>query len=280
MDVSFETLRACLDISVDGDRAHAPTLGLDGGHLFGGQVLAQTVRLASSLQPEMPVRSMSTTFPRAMRDTGDVEFTVTPMHRGSAYAYQRIEVLQPDREGRPAVCATSQLLHHAPGPGIDHSATPPSDVGAPEDARRVELSLVPWDVRFVGTTDLDDRRVQTNRLSVWTRVDRRLDDDPSLHQALLAYLSELTLIGTALLQHDGWSQLDCHVALRTAVVTNHLFFHRPFRVDEWLLVDQTSPVASDGSAFGSGHVFDRSGRLVASVVQESMVRVDERRAGG
>ena len=66
-------------------------------------------------------------------------------------------------------------------------------------------------------------------------AERDLGDDQSIHQALLAFCSELTLIGTALLPHGEWSQLDAHVALRTSVIGHHVLFHRPFRIDEWLL---------------------------------------------
>ena len=110
---------------------------------------------------------------------------------------------------------------------------------------------------------------------LWSRVERDLGDDQSIHQSLLAFFSELTLIGTALLPHGEWSQLDAHVALRTSVIGHHILFHRPFRIDDWLLVAQSSPVASDGSAYGSGHVYDVDGALVASFAQQSMIRVAE-----
>ncbi len=116
--------------------------------------------------------------------------------------------------------------------------------------------------------------MQPNELLLWTRVsDGAVGDDQAEHQALLAYLSDLTLIGTALLPHEGWSQLDAHGALRTSVISHQLLFHRPFRIDDWLLIHQSSPVAAGGSAFGTGHVYLRTGELVASIAQESMIRV-------
>jgi acyl-CoA thioesterase-2 len=106
-------------------------------------------------------------------------------------------------------------------------------------------------------------------------ADRDLGDNQSTHQALLAFASELTLIGTALLPHGEWSQLDAHGAVRTSVIGHHVLFHRPFRLDDWLLISQTSPVASGGSAYGTGHVYDIEGVLVASFAQQSMIRVSE-----
>ena len=147
--------------------------------------------------------------------------------------------------------------------------------GSPDDARPVDLGIVPWTCRIVGATDLDDRAAQPNELLLWTRVDERLGDEPYIHQALLAYLSDLTLIGTALLPHDGWSQLDAHRTLRTSVIAHQVWFHRPFRIDDWLLLSQTSPAASAGSTFGTGHVHTHEGELVASFAQEAMIRLPE-----
>jgi acyl-CoA thioesterase-2 len=180
------------------------------------------------------------------------------------------------RDAEPAVGFAAQVLCHRPAPGVEHHQDAPADAGRPEDARPVDLGLIPWETRIVGDTDLDDRRAQAAELALWMRVaDRALGDDPSIHQALLAFASELTLIGTALLPHGEWSQLDAHVALRTSVIGHHVLFHRQFRLDDWLLIAQTSPIASGGSAYGTGHVYDIDGTLVASFSQQSMIRIVE-----
>lgn len=259
----------------DGARAtwSAPTLDLEGGGVFGGELLGQAVTIASRLDPTMPVRSVNAAFPRGVRDTGSLEFTTTTLHQGSAYSTQRIEVIQPDRNGIAATAFTASVVCHRPVKGIEHHAPMPVCAGSPADARPVDMGIIPWETRIVGETDLDDRAAQINELLLWTRVGDALGDDAAVHQGLLAHLSDLTLIGTALLPHDGWSQRDAHAMLRTSVIAHQLVFHRPFRIDEWLLLHQSSPVASGGSAFGVGHVFTHDGRLVASVTQESMIRV-------
>ena len=252
------------------------TLGLPGGHVFGGQMIGQSLMIASRTHPDKAVHSISMLFPRGARDTGSLDYTATTLHAGAAYATTRVELAQTDRSGRPTVGCSAQLLHHSPGPGLEHRHPMP-DAGTPADARPVEFALLPWETRVVGDTDLDDRRVQDNRLTFWMRADADLPDDPALHQALLSFGSELTLIATSLLPHDGWSQLDAHDTLRTTVLAHTVVFHRPLRMDGWLLVDQAGIAASAGTVSGSGNVFDESGELVASFLQESMVRVEQER---
>lgn len=262
-----------LERSEAGTVFRAPVIDVGSGTVFGGELLGQTVAVASHIERDMPVRSVSAVFPRAVRDTGHIDFESSTLSRGSSYATQRIEVRQPDRSGALTAAFSAHVISHRPAAGIEHQQSMPTDVCTPDDARPVTMGLVPWDTRLVGTTDLDDRSAQKNEYRLWHRVPATLPDDVMIHQALLAYLTDLTLIGTALLPHEGWSQLDAHVALRTSVIAHQIVFHRPFRIDEWLLLSQSSPRASSGTAFGAGHVFTQQGELVASITQEAMVRV-------
>jgi acyl-CoA thioesterase II len=253
----------------------ATTLGLEGGAVFGGQLLGQAVSIAGGLDESLTVKSLAAVFPRGVRDTGSLQFDVSYLHGGSAYATHRIDLMQPDRSGRLVTACSTTVIAHRPVDGLAHEQPIPAGAGSPEAACPVELGIVPWDCRTVGGTDLDDRHAQPNELMLWTRVTDPLGDDARLHQALLAHLSDLTLIGTALLGHEGWSQLDAHRSLRTSVIAHQIWFHRPFRIDDWLLLSQTSPVAAGGSAFGTGNVHTRTGELVASFAQESMIRLPE-----
>lgn len=278
-DVTLDVLIAALtgpellERSDAGTVFRAPVIDVGSGTVFGGELLGQTVAVASHLDRNMPVRSVSAVFPRAVRDTGTIDFECSTLSRGSSYATQRIEVRQPDRSGAVSPAFSAHVICHQPAEGIEHQHDMPAHAGSPDDARPHHMGLVPFDTRLVGTTDLDDRSSQKNEFMLWHRVPTTLPDELSLHQSLLAYLTDLTLIGTALLPHEGWSQLDAHVALRTSVIAHQIVFHRPFRIDEWLLLSQSSPRASSGSAFGAGHVFTQQGELVASITQESMVRV-------
>jgi acyl-CoA thioesterase-2 len=278
LDQLVECLTSPERVHGDGARStwRADTLGLTGGHVFGGQMIGQAVVIGSRLHADLAVKSVSVVFPRGVRDVGVLDYAVEALHAGAAYGTTRIGCSQPNREGQMSLGFSAHVMHRRPAPGIEHSAMMP-ECGAPTDARRVDLGLVPWETRMAGSTDLDDRAAQPDELRLWMRVQRDLPDDAALHQALLAFASELTLIGTALLPHAGWSQLDAHASLRTSVLAHAVHFHRPFAVDDWLLISQSSPAASGGSAFGSGHVFTESGELVASFEQESMIRVEEER---
>ena len=99
-----------------------------------------------------------------------------------------------------------------------------------------------------------------------------LGDERAVHQALLAHATDLTLIGTALRPFEGVSQADSTVTLHTAVTSHSMWFHQPFRLDDWLLIAQHSPVVANGRAFGRGEVFTQAGEVVASFAQEAMVR--------
>ncbi len=265
--VDLDGLLACLEFEDLGDgRWTAPHLQLDYRRIFGGQLLAQAVVLADASAPEKAVRSLSCVFPREGSLDEPLEYRVEAVHDGRSFATRRITGAQGDR-----VCLVAQASLHVAEEGPEHG-DPPPDVGLPGDAEPTDLSMVPWPCRVVDGVDLGDRGVGPAEFRFWTRVDRELPDDPAVHQALLAHATDLTVIGTALRPHEGLSQADSTVRLATAVTAHQIVFHRAFRLDDWCLVDQCSPVAAGARAFGVGNVFDADGRLVASFTQESMVR--------
>jgi acyl-CoA thioesterase-2 len=143
-------------------------------------------------------------------------------------------------------------------------------VAPPESAAPVDLAMVPGDTRLVGGVDLADKASGPPQLDWWMRA-AAVPDDRHVHQALLAHATDLTLIGTALRPFDGISQADSTVTLHTAVTSHSMWFHQPFRVDDWLLLTQHSPVVANGRTFGRGDVFAGE-ELVASFAQEAMVR--------
>jgi acyl-CoA thioesterase-2 len=124
----------------------------------------------------------------------------------------------------------------------------------------------------VDGVDLSAREVGPPTYRFWMRTPP-LPDSSALHQALLAYATDLTVIGTALRPADGLSQADSMVRFHSAVTTHALWFHQPLRVDEWLLVDQCSPILAGSRAYGRGDVWSFDGRLLASFAQESMIRM-------
>jgi acyl-CoA thioesterase-2 len=135
-----------------------------------------------------------------------------------------------------------------------------------ERERPIELRPVEFD-RYLG------KKSEDGRFNVWIRATAKLPDDPAVHRCVLAYASDFTLLDTALLQH-GRSVFDRDIM--AASLDHALWFHRPFRADEWLLYTQDSPSMHGARGFARGTIFSRDGVLVASVAQEGLLR--QRRA--
>jgi acyl-CoA thioesterase-2 len=268
--VTLDALLACLDLHESRPGVWTgPQLQMDYRRIFGGQLLAQTVALGALTSPGKSVKSLSVSFPREGSLDGELEFEVGQPMTGRTFATRTISAAQ---EGKTFFVATVSM-HDDTEQGLDHQVEAP-DIAGPDAAVPEAVGMTPWDVRVVDGVDLSSRDEGPARYSFWTRVsDRRLSDDTMVHQALLAHATDLTVIGTALRPHAGYSQADTMVKLHTGVTTHQMWFHRPFRIDEWLLVDQHSPTTSGGRAFGLGHVFTQDGRLVASFAQESLIRL-------
>jgi acyl-CoA thioesterase II len=132
------------------------------------------------------------------------------------------------------------------------------------------------DLRVVGGVNTwdPDAPVAPAELFVWVRLPSGSDgpDDAALAQALLAYGTDGFLIGTAMLPHAGVGQNMAHRNIGTGVVSHTLTFHEPVPLGQWLLLAHESPYAGRGASYGRAHVFTRDGRLVASFVQENMIR--------
>jgi acyl-CoA thioesterase-2 len=265
MAFGFDELVGCLDLA---EAASGVVEGqnLDIGYhrVFGGQVLAQVLVAAASASPGKSVKSLHVLFPREGDTAQPMRYRVDQLQDGRTFG--TIEVVATQGEKVIAVAAVSL---HADEDGMHRSAEPPP-VGPPDAAAPVDLSMVPWETRVVGGVDLSDRAAGPPALEWWSRTPPA-GDDRHVHQALLAHATDLTLIGTALRPFEGVSQADSTVALHTAVTSHTLWFHQPFRVDDWLLVAQHSPVVAHGRAFGRGDVF-AGDELVASFAQEAMVR--------
>lgn len=264
MPFDLDDLIACLRLHDGPDGWDGTNLDIGYHRVFGGQILAQALTAAAASAPEKSVKSMHVLFPREGDTTLPMQYRINPLQSGRTFATTEVIAHQ---SGKVVTAAMVSL--HADEDGLDRNESPPT-AGAPPDAELVDLGMVPWETRLVGGVDLADRGVGPARLLWWMRTPP-IADDRALHQALLAHATDLTVIGTALRPFDGLSQADSTVSLHTAVTSHTLWFHRPFRVDEWLLIAQEAPVVAHGRAYGRGDVY-AGDRLVASFAQESMVR--------
>lgn len=234
--------------------------------VFGGQILAQMIAAASAASPEKVLKSIHVLFPREGDTSKRMEYGVTKPQDGRTFGTTSIVATQDDK----VISTASVSMHAHEESDLQRSDTPPS-VGSPSDSPVFDHGMIPWETRMVGGVNLADKGAGPATLEMWSKTPA-LDAPLATHQALLAHATDLTIIGTALRPFDGVSEADSTVTLHTAVTSHTLWFHRPFRVDEWLLFVQSSPVVANGRAFGRGDVFTQAGEVVASFAQESMVR--------
>jgi acyl-CoA thioesterase-2 len=260
---------ACLSLEQGDDGLEGQNLDIGYHRVFGGQILAQALCAAAATSPDKSIKSLHVLFPREGDTARPMQYRVTALQAGRTFGTTEVVAHQ---EGKVAAAALVSV--HVDEDGLDRNEAPPS-VGPPEAATLTDLGMVPWETRLVDGVDLADRGEGPARLSWWMRTPAVEPPDGvaerAAHQALLAHATDLTLIGTALRPFEGLSQADSTVSLHTAVTSHTLWFHRPFRVDDWLLVTQEAPVVAHGRSYGRGDVF-AGGLLVASFAQEAMVR--------
>lgn len=252
-------------------------------YVFGGQVLGQALSAAQqTVDASRAAHSLHGYFLRA----GDVEapiiYQVDRARDGRSFSVRRVEAIQ---HGQPILnCAISFQVDES---GFEHQSSMP-EVPMPEDLEpqaslpgeelaRLPAKLQRWlstdgpfEYRFVWPRDELHPSKRPPWQHIWFRLVDRIDASPVLHRALLAYASDYHLIGTALLPH-GVSYLT--PGLHLASLDHALWFHRPFRVDDWLLYACESPTAQGARGLVRGQMFDRTGKLVASTAQEGLLRL-------
>jgi acyl-CoA thioesterase II len=235
--------------------------------VFGGLLLGQSIVAATRSQPDKEVKTVHTLFARAARPDEPLEVVVDSMHAGRTFGSVTVTVHQGER-----VCTRSLLLLHAPEPDVIRHATPMPDVPGPEETAWKEFEFAGYQIGIVGGVDVGDPdTVGPAELPVWVRF-AGAPDDLTISQSLLAYASDGFLVGTAMRPHPGVGQSQAHRTLSTGVNSHTLTFHEPFRASDWLLLAHESPYAGRGRSYGRAHVFSADGGLIASFVQDSMIR--------
>ncbi|MBN8610491.1 MAG: acyl-CoA thioesterase II [Deltaproteobacteria bacterium] len=254
------------------------------GTVFGGQVLGQALSAAVQTVPrERHVHSLHAYFLRPGDVSRPIVYDVDRIRDGGSFTTRRVRAIQ---HGQPIfnMSASFQVLED----GFDHQDAMP-DVPAPETlpteqerlAKRAHLlpagmreralAVRPFELRAVDRDDEDllGHGPKAPHRAVWLRTIEKLPDDPALHCYLLAYASDYSFVTTALLPHGvTWMT----PGMQVASLDHAMWFHEPFRVDEWLLHVIDSPAARGGRGLVRGRVFTRAGRLVASTAQEGLIR--------
>jgi acyl-CoA thioesterase II len=251
------------------------------GRIFGGQVLGQSIIAASRTLPdERAAHSMHGYFLRPGDSTKPVTFAVDRIHDGRSFSTRRTQAFQ---EGVPILSMIASFQDAAAG--LEHEMPMPDDVPAPEDVPALDhgtdqtravsgqVADSPIELRHVpGPIYLSVEGEPTAHQAVWVRTRAPLPDDPAIHRAVLALLSDMTIQESVIRAHGlSWAT----PGLRVASLDHAMWWHRPGRVDEWVLYVQDSPSAQGGRGLATGRIYSRDGVLIASIAQEIMVRVPE-----
>lgn len=250
--------------------------------VFGGQVAAQSVVAANrSVDDVFVMHSLHSYFLRPGDTAVPIVYDVERIRDGRSFATRRVVARQ---HGRPIYYLTANFQQPEDGyehqdrmpdvVGPDHGV-PMADLARQRGARSGEEWEREWsalDVRYLGTSAMglpDDPR-HPARAQLWIRVAGDLGEDPLIHQAAFTYASDLTLLGASLVPHGVNFGTP---GLQMASLDHTVWFHRPFRADQWWLYDQVSPVAVGGRGLATASVYTEDGTLVATVAQEGLIRM-------
>jgi acyl-CoA thioesterase-2 len=251
------------------------------GTVFGGQVLGQALSAAAqTVPPERHVHSLHAYFLRPGDVSKAIVYDVDRIRDGTSFTTRRVVAIQ---SGRPIFnMSASFQIDEA---GFEHQEAMPA-APAPESLKSEQQLAAeadwlppvwrervtaerPFEIRPVTIVDPLRPTAQPPRRMSWLRTVGKLPDEPALHASLLAYASDHSFIGTALLPH-AVSFLT--PGMQIASVDHVMWFHRPLRVDDWLLHSMDSPVARGARGLVRGGVYTRDGVLVASTAQEGLIR--------
>ncbi|HQQ58338.1 MAG TPA: acyl-CoA thioesterase II [Thermomonas sp.] len=252
-------------------------------YVFGGQVLGQALSAAqATLDQPRNAHSLHAYFLRAGNIEAPIVYEVDRTRDGGSFSVRRVTAIQHGK-----VIFFFAASFQAEEIGGEHQLSMP-EVPLPEDLEpapplsaealaRLPTKVQRWldrqgpfEFRHVYPRDELNPPKRPPYQQVWFRLVEKVGDAPELHRALLAYASDFHLLGTATFPH-GISYYQPNVLM--ASLDHALWFHRPFRADEWLLYSIDSPSAQSGRGLARGQVYDRSGRLVASTAQEGLIRV-------
>ncbi len=251
-------------------------------NVFGGQVLGQAMAAASATVDDREIHSFHGYFLRAGDKASPIVYDVDLIRDGGSFTTRRVVAIQHGK----AIFNASMSFQKAEE-GLAHQiempqAPPPESLASEQEFRVARADMLPEDQRefFVRDRPVEMRPVQPEEMwsehshppeqMFWMRAMATVDAPLAMHQAILAYSSDFYLMGTALRPHG---KQFVRGDMLSASLDHAMWFHRPFRIDEWLLYVMDSPTASGGRGLNLGKIYTREGVLVASCAQEGLIRV-------
>ena len=249
--------------------------------VFGGQVAGQALVSAARTidEPERRVHSLHAYFLRPGDPAAPILYEVDRIRDGRSFSTRRVVAIQHGR-----AIFNLQASFHDHETGLDHQSEMPDGMGDPTALPDFKARMAPHrerlgeiyerprpiDVRYVDGDPLQRHGRPATSQHVWLRANGTLPDDPVLHACIVTYASDMTLLDTTLLPFGlAWDS----PGLQLASLDHAMWFHRPFRADEWLLYDQSALSTAAARGLAGGAIFTADGRLVVSVVQEGLTRV-------
>ncbi len=260
----------------------------DRQRVFGGQVAGQALVAAGRTVEDRQVHSLHAYFLRPGDPKVPIIYQVDRIRDGRSFVTRRVTAIQHGK----AIFALSASFHKLED-GFEHQARMP-DVPDPDslptfreqvekvldkvrpDVRKWLTRDRPIDTRSTDGVFVWNREKADPRNMIWIRADGRLEDDPLLHQCIVAYASDMTLLDTAARPHQP---TFAEGNVQVASLDHAMWFHRPFRADEWLLYAQESPNMAGARGFTTAQLFTRDGQLAVSVAQEGLMRVVKPKTG-
>ena len=250
-------------------------------HVFGGQVLAQALASAyRTIEVPHQIHSMHAYFLRAGDWQTPILYEVDRIRDGRSFSTRRIAAIQHGRAIFSLSCSWHKcetgLVHSQPMPDVPPPESLRGDLEAYRELAKQDPDVARYSFRYEA---IESRQVERLMMAgeaehppvkhTWLKARDKLPDDPEVHIALLAYMSDLDFMSTSMLPHRKNTMRD---SIRGASLDHSLWFHRPFRADEWLLFSKQSPSASGARGFVRGHFFNRTGELVVTAAQECLIR--------
>ena len=250
-------------------------------HVFGGQVLAQAVTAAfRTVSEDLHLHSLHAYFLRAGDWQVPILYEVDRIRDGRSFATRRVAAIQHGRAIFTLSCSwqkeESGLEHAPPMPDVAPPEALREDLVAYQELAATQPDVARYSFRFQA---IDSRQVEGILMSdptdrppfkhTWLRVRETLPDNPEVHLAMLAYMSDLDFMSTSMLPHKSGLTRD---SMHGASLDHAMWIHRPFRADEWLLFAKESPNSGGARGFVRGHFFNTQGDLVATAAQEALIR--------